>query len=68
MLQLTEQLEKSLGNLEHMKTTIVSMQTEIEALRQSSARLGDEKSKLEIAFTDSATKHEHEMKRMVSAN
>ena len=51
LLHLTEQLERSLADLEHMKTTMVSMQNEIETLRK-------EKSKLEVALTDGSAKHE----------
>jgi len=39
LLRLTEQLEKSLADMEYMKATILTMQAEIEGLRRDSARL-----------------------------
>lgn len=68
LLHLTEQLEKSLGDLDHMKSTMLSMQTEIESLRKDSSSLAEEKCKLEVALADGATKHERELKCMLTTN
>ena len=68
LLHLTEQLEKSLGDLDHMKSTMLSMQTEIESLRKDSNRLAEEKCKPEVALADGATKYERELKCMLTTN
>lgn len=68
LLHLTEQLEKSLADVENMKATMQSMQNEIEQQRKEGDQLLEEKRKLEIALADGATKHERELKAMLGAN